>query len=154
MREASRLVFIQLALGLEHLRPGGTMIVLLHKVESWNTVTLLRRFSQFSSVRVFKPKAGHAKRSSFYMIVTNTQSQHGNAIPAAPRWKAIWKAANFGSDEEYQAILDGNEPTVEEMLCEFGAGLAERGREAWKVQADALAKSPFIKNFRADQNRS
>ncbi|KAK1466476.1 hypothetical protein CTAM01_17013 [Colletotrichum tamarilloi] len=32
-REACRLVSTQLALGLEHTEPGGTMIILLHKLE-------------------------------------------------------------------------------------------------------------------------
>lgn len=32
-REPARLKTTQLALGLEHIKPGGTMIVLFHKVE-------------------------------------------------------------------------------------------------------------------------
>src|SRR2546423_6558730 len=38
MREARRLAVTQLAIGLEHLRIGGTMVVLLHKVEATDTV--------------------------------------------------------------------------------------------------------------------
>jgi 23S rRNA U2552 (ribose-2'-O)-methylase RlmE/FtsJ len=81
-REPARLKTTQLALGLEHIRPGGTMIVLFHKVESWDTVCFLRRFSKFSSVQLYKPTAGHAKRSSFYMVATNVKRQDPEAILA------------------------------------------------------------------------
>jgi hypothetical protein len=55
----------QLALGLEHLNPGGTMIVSLHKPEKPETAELLRQFHCFSSVQLFKPPKAHANRSSF-----------------------------------------------------------------------------------------
>jgi len=55
MREARRLAVTQLAIGLEHVKIGGTMVVLLHKVEATDTVSLLYRFSKFSSVKLFKP---------------------------------------------------------------------------------------------------
>lgn len=67
-REVQRLQHSQLALGLERVREGGTMVVLLHKVESWDSVQMLYTFRRFSRVRVFKPRVGHTKRSSFYMI--------------------------------------------------------------------------------------
>ncbi|KAH7112371.1 hypothetical protein EDB81DRAFT_953665 [Dactylonectria macrodidyma] len=109
-REARRLVTTQLALGLEHVKEGGTMIVLFHKVEAWGTVAILRRFHKFASVRLFKPKSGHAKRSSFYMIATDIQSQHPEAVLAVVQWKNIWRAATFGSDEEYERTLRDGEP--------------------------------------------
>ncbi|KAF3390698.1 hypothetical protein DPV78_011308 [Talaromyces pinophilus] len=37
-REPIRLLMSELVLDLEHLRPGGTMIFLLHKVDAWETV--------------------------------------------------------------------------------------------------------------------
>ena len=40
-REARRLAVSQLALGLEHVKPGGTMIMLLHRLELWYTVSLV-----------------------------------------------------------------------------------------------------------------
>ena len=64
-REAGRLIVMQLALGLEHIKSGGTMIVLLHKVEAPDTVSLLYTFSQFSSIKLFKHSKFHATRSSF-----------------------------------------------------------------------------------------
>ena len=78
-REARRLAASQLVLGLERVRPGGTMIVLLHRVELWTSVSLLYKFSRFSSLMLFKPTAGHAKRSSFYMVATKIDPQHPEA---------------------------------------------------------------------------
>lgn len=73
-RESCRLSFAQMVLGLERIKRGGTMVMLLHKLESWDAVLLLRTFSKFSSVGVYKPKHGHAKRSSFYMVAKNVDS--------------------------------------------------------------------------------
>ncbi|KAE8444544.1 hypothetical protein EG329_014468 [Mollisiaceae sp. DMI_Dod_QoI] len=53
--EASRLTLSQLILALQRIRQGGTLIMLLHKIEAWTTIELLYRFSQFASIEVFKP---------------------------------------------------------------------------------------------------
>ena len=89
-REPARLKFTQLALGLEHLRPGGKMLVLLQKVESWDMMSILKRFGEFSSVRLYKPTAGHKTRSSFYMIADDVQSRHAKAVHATDKRKAVW----------------------------------------------------------------
>ncbi|KAL1903846.1 hypothetical protein Sste5344_010439 [Sporothrix stenoceras] len=146
-REAIRLTSTQLALSLEHLRPGGTMVVLLHRVEDWKNFKLLRAFYAFSSVRLFKPQAGHAKRSSFYMVATNVQSQSAGAAQAIENWKKVWKEATFGTEEEwYEACSERDRDVdVDELLEQFGPTLISLGRSVWKVQADALAKAPFIR---------
>ncbi|KAI1204464.1 uncharacterized protein F4807DRAFT_447313 [Annulohypoxylon truncatum] len=143
-REAKRLSFTQLALGLEHLRPGGTMIVLLHKIEAWDNVNLIWKFHQFSSVRIVKPKRGHAKRSSFYMVATNIRSRHPQAIQEINNWKRVWKVATFGSDDEYERVLLEGNVGVNELLEEFGPKLIDHGTGIWRIQADALEKAPFI----------
>ncbi|KAI1641580.1 uncharacterized protein F4817DRAFT_52782 [Daldinia loculata] len=150
-REAKRLSVTQLALGLEHLRPGGTMVVLLHKLEAWDTANLLRIFHKFSTVKLLKPKSGHAKRSSFYMVATDVRSCHPQAVRAIDIWKAAWKAATFGSDEEYQRMLWNGELGAEQLLDDFGLELMALGKEIWKVQADALAKAPFIQHTSASR---
>ncbi|KAI1396123.1 FtsJ-like methyltransferase-domain-containing protein [Hypoxylon fuscum] len=145
-REARRLMVTQLALGLGHLQPGGTMVVLLHKLEKYDTANLVRTFSNFSSVRLFKPKSSHTIRSSFYMVATNVQSNHPEAIRAVESWKATWKAATFRTDEEYQQVLHRDEGSVGEILQEFGQEMVSLGRDIWKVQIDGLAKAPFIQD--------
>ncbi|CAI7593588.1 unnamed protein product [Penicillium glandicola] len=143
-REATRLAITQLALGLEHIRSGGTMIVLLHRLEAWNTVNLIRTFHKISSVRLFKPRKAHAKRSSFYMVATNIQSQNPEAIEAVKRWKRIWRSATFASDEEYGKVMLDEYSSVEALVEDFGPKLVKLGKAIWKTQASALAKAPFM----------
>jgi 23S rRNA U2552 (ribose-2'-O)-methylase RlmE/FtsJ len=143
-REATKLAITQLALGLQHLSPGGTMIVLLHRLEAWNTVNLIWMFHKISSVRLFKPKTAHTKRSSFYMIATKVESQNPEAIEAVKRWKRIWQVATFASDEEYSKVILDEDSSVETLLEDFGPELVKLGKPIWKIQADALADASFV----------
>jgi 23S rRNA U2552 (ribose-2'-O)-methylase RlmE/FtsJ len=145
-REASRLTAAQLAIGLEHLSPGGTIVILLHGVETPKWVRLLYTFDKFSSVQLFKPAKHHAKRSSFYMIARDVQSQHPEALSAVAAWKTQWKAATFGTDEEFQEVLRAEYFDVEKVLQDFGSELLRMGREVWAIQAQALSKAPWMKN--------
>jgi 23S rRNA U2552 (ribose-2'-O)-methylase RlmE/FtsJ len=144
-REARRLTITQLAIGLEHVQSGGTMIVLLHKVEAVDTVSLLYTFSKFSEVKLFKPTKHHAKRSSFYMIATKIQSQHREAVLAVEQWKRQWRIATFGTDSECEEEFGMACSEVERMLEEFGEELIRLGREVWATQSSALRKACFIK---------
>ncbi|TGJ85151.1 hypothetical protein E0Z10_g3611 [Xylaria hypoxylon] len=148
-REPARLTMTQLAISLEHMKPGGTMLVLLHKVESWKSVLILRTFCGFSDVKVFKPTRAHATRSSCYMVASNIQSQHEDAIRAIQRWKQLWKAATFGTEVEFGRLAVSLDPDVEDVLEDFGMRLVELGEEAWETQAHALAKAPFVRETRA-----
>jgi hypothetical protein len=98
-RQYTRLLMSQLILGFQHLRPGGTMIVLLHKLEAWDTVQVLYEFNKFSSVRLFKSKKSHAIRSAFYMIASNVQSQSDDALKVIAKWQNAWTLATFVLDE-------------------------------------------------------
>ncbi|KAK0658904.1 hypothetical protein QBC41DRAFT_287445 [Cercophora samala] len=144
-RESLRLQNSSLVLALEHLRPGGTLIVLLHKIEMWRIACFLQTMTTFSEVRVHKPKTGHTKRSSFYMIAKNVQSDSGEAKEAVQTWKNLWRIATFGTDEEVAQAVRESGPSAEELLAEFGPQLIKLGRSVWSTQANALAKAPFIK---------
>jgi len=144
-RQARRLTVTQLAIGLERVKVGGTMVVLLHKFEAADTVSLLYTFNKFASIKLFKPTRHHAKRSSFYMVATNIQSQHCEAVLAVERWKRQWKVATFGTDVEYKEELRVECLHAEEVLEEFGSELVRLGREVWGIQVRALEKAPFIK---------
>lgn len=67
--EARRLSVTQLALGLGHLRPGGTMVVLLHRLEGLITSELLYLFRQFpqSSCGRLPPLAARRNISSWFI---------------------------------------------------------------------------------------
>jgi len=80
--EQSRLFNSQLLIALQKVRVGGTIIALLHKAHKWRTFALLRQFSKFSDIVVFKPKKFHAEKSSFYMVAKNVRSQSREATDA------------------------------------------------------------------------
>jgi 23S rRNA U2552 (ribose-2'-O)-methylase RlmE/FtsJ len=145
-RQARRLTVSQLAIGLRHVKIGGTMVVLLHKVEALNTATLLHSFSKFSTVTLFKPTKHHAKRSSFYMVATDVHNDHPEAVLAMTSWKTQWRVATFGPDEEYDEGLQNWESDANTLIDEFGGQLVQMGREIWATQARALEKAPFIRN--------
>ncbi len=129
--EATRLTLTQLILALEHLKPGGTMVVLLHRLEAPDTVQLLYAFDKFSTVRLFKPAFFHAERSSCYMVATDVRAQSHEACLAIERWKRVWKFATFElemGDEEYLAAVNEDCPGVEEILQDFGPKLVCLGR--------------------------
>ncbi|TKA74652.1 hypothetical protein B0A55_07964 [Friedmanniomyces simplex] len=144
-REATRLAVTQLALGLEHLTPGGTMVVLLHKVEAWNTIRLLSKFKQCASIKLFKPTRAHAKRSSFYMVATQVESRCPQAAEAIVEWQRMWKIATFGTDQELDETIRASEADVEDVLTKFGPDIISMGRRVWGIQTEALAKAPFMK---------
>lgn len=144
-REETRLQACQLALGLQQLHPGGSMIVLLHHLESWNTLNIVRRFRQFSDVQLFKPRKAHTRRSSFYMIATSVQSRQSEATEAVQYWKSSWRAATFGTEQECLDILKKYGPDPETLLQDFGQTLVEIGKDIWQSQATGLAEAPFIK---------
>lgn len=143
-REARRLILTQLALGLEHTRPGGSMIILLHKVEAPASARLLYTFEQFASVQLFKHTRFHAKRSSFYMLATNIRKDCLEATTAIREWKRMWDIATFGTDEEYREMLCMDDQDADLFVKEFGPRLAVLGKHVWEIQGDALAKAPFL----------
>ncbi|KAE8130850.1 hypothetical protein BDV38DRAFT_291190 [Aspergillus pseudotamarii] len=144
-REATRLTLTQLALGLEHVKPGGTLIVLLHKVEALDTVQLLYTFASFSSIQLYKHDRFHAKRSSFYLIATNIRSDGLEAATAVKEWKRLWDIATFGTDDMYHQTRHRCGPDTDLILEDFGPRLAMMGKHVWEIQAKALASAPFLK---------
>lgn len=142
-REAHRLKASQLAISLERAKPGASMIVLMHKAETWNSLSLFYKFSKFSEVRLFKPETEHQHRSSFYMIATNIQSQSEAAKDAVNQWKAEWKTATFGTDDEYNRQCKSNALDVNQVLEEFGESWVDLSREVWARQIKGLEKKSF-----------
>lgn len=137
-RERVRLMYTQLALALEHVKPGGSMLVLMRKIEAWDSILVLRRFSMFSNVRLYKPACAHAKTSSYYMVATNIESRHKEAINSVLMWKRFWKAATFDTEAQFTHLFESLSPYVDEVLEDFGPTLACLGKESWQIQANAL----------------
>ncbi|KAI3392750.1 hypothetical protein diail_5229 [Diaporthe ilicicola] len=144
-REAHRLKASQLAIALARVKPGGSLIVLMHKAETWNSLCLFYKFSKFSKVRLFKPEVEHQHRSSFYMIATSIDSQSEAAQKAVKQWTTEWKTATFGNDEEYIKECRDNALDVDEVLKEFGKSWVDLCREVWARQIKGLERKSFTK---------
>lgn len=145
-QEALRLTVSQLILALQRIRTGGTLVMLLHKIEVWDTTELLHLFSRFSSIWLFKPWRKHAIRSSFYLVATDVRPETSAAKSAVETWKRAWQRATFGGEEGTgEKKTMAGEAYVQSVLDQFGRRLIELGRPIWEIQADALSKVDFIK---------
>jgi hypothetical protein len=119
---------------MNRIKPGGTMIMLYHKVEAWRTTHLMHTLSLFSKVRLYKPKTSHQPRNSFYLIATDVQPGNAEARRAVARWKRAWRRTSFwgsklAEDDEGEdpAVVDGGD-RVEGILEVFGERLIQLGR--------------------------
>lgn len=93
--EATRLTNAQWILGLQRIKPGGTLIILLHKLDTFHSMMLVRSFCAFATVELFKPKRSDALRSSFYMVAKDVQPHSADAEVALTRYKSFWYNATF-----------------------------------------------------------
>ena len=144
-REVTRLLVAQLILGLQRIKTGGTFIILLHKVDTWDSLSLLKTFDTFSTVELFKPRKIHSARSSFYLVAKKVQPNSDEAKKAVDNWKAQWLRTTFAGDD--CTGLDLEEPTAEEVqrtLETYGQRLRELGKPLWSIQLEAMKKSPFM----------
>lgn len=129
MPPCNRLLFVgikssQLILALERIRHGGTLVILLHKIEALDTMELLYLFSQFSDIEVFKPLRKHAIRSTFYLIAKNVQPSVESARVAVIAWKKAWWNATFGGEQGVGAQrLDKDDKYAQAIIDSFGNSL-------------------------------
>ena len=144
-KEATRLTIGQLILALQRIRVGGTLIILLHKVDSWYSVNVIRAFDKFSKVQLFKPLKAHRMRSSFYLIAKQVQPQHPEAVRMVHEWKRAWYNATFESQESHiiEEMYESKQE-VSTIIEEFGPRLMELGHPIWAIQAGALKEASFM----------
>jgi hypothetical protein len=142
-----RLATSQLVFALQRLRNQGSLVLVMHKPESFDTAEIIRTFIKCSRVRLFKSKRKHAITSSFYIVATEVNTQSEEMRLAVVKWKRQWEAATFQPDQEPSDCLRASEDQVREMLAEFGPQLIDLATPLWKAQADALRVSPFLKEL-------
>jgi 23S rRNA U2552 (ribose-2'-O)-methylase RlmE/FtsJ len=142
--EVTRLACSQMILAVQRIAVSGTIIMLLHKIDSFAAAFILYTFSKFAEVTTFKPARKHGTRSSFYMIAKNVQPQHPAAVTALDDWKDSWWKATFGGEEGTGEVKeDLPQSRVREILEEFGNRLLEMGRPIWRIQADNLSLTDY-----------
>ncbi|KAF5610985.1 methyltransferase family [Fusarium subglutinans] len=152
-REATRLTLTQTALGLEHLKNGGTMVILMHKLDSWRSFDLIHQFSKMATVKLYKHHKHHKIRSSFYLVAKNIQAESAFAKEMVAMWKQTYKIATFGTDEEYAEMHRVTRETALVDLEKFGESYIAMGKKIWKTQADGLEKAPFLKKHTKEQSK-
>ena len=128
-REAGRLTYSQLLFAIQRIKPGGTLIILLHKVEMWKTIKLLNKFDQIAQIELFKPVAGHRTRSSFYLVTKNVQPRKAVALATVAEWKQPWKNATFSGSVEMDEVDEENSRLFES----FGERLIELCNPIWEI---------------------
>ena len=144
--EANRLTTSQLILALQRIRHGGTLIMLLHKIERFESMELLYTFSQFSDIEVFKPKKKHAIRSTFYLIARNVKPSAEAGRVAVAAWKKSWWNATFGGELGMGAArLQVDDEYAQGAIESFGLRLTTLARPVWRIQADGLSRSDFAR---------
>lgn len=144
-REPIRLSTTQLSIGMQHLRSGGTIVMLLHKSDALWTFSLIYTFSKFAAIQLFKPRPFHAMSSSFYLVATNIQTTQPEAISAIDKWKKLWTAATFEDDEGFGNVLGMHHSDPQTMLDEFGSDFVKLAIPVWAVQAEKLAKTSWTR---------
>ncbi|KAI8937752.1 hypothetical protein NX059_005452 [Plenodomus lindquistii] len=143
-REAWRLLTSQLVVALQRITQDGTVVVLLHKPDAWDTVALLHTLSKFSTLELFKPQKKHAIKSSFYVVAKNVQSNSTALDMAVDSWKKEWQIATFSTDVEYTENRRKYDNTVWNVLKSFGDRLVSLAEPVWRIQSNALLHAPFM----------
>ena len=158
--EATRLICSQLLIALQHVTVGGSMVILLHKIDRWDTVLTLRAFDRFASIALFKPLAAHKARGSFYLVAKKIQPDHEGARIAIQHWTKSWKDATLhtctgeGRDDaapEYGGEDKALGQQVTEVIDDFGERLIMLGENTCKIQTEAIKDSPWFKEMKTDK---
>lgn len=148
--EAFRLRLAQLVFGLKRMKKGGTFVLLLHRIDSFENLSLLKAFEKFSKVQVYKPTTNFAYTTSFYLIAKDVQRGHEVAQGLIEEWKVMWQKATFGVGE-VNLPAEASRETVRRALEEYGPRLVELGDRIWAIQAESLSKAAYLQP-RSQQN--
>ncbi|RDW71978.1 hypothetical protein BP5796_08012 [Coleophoma crateriformis] len=142
--ETLRLNCSQLILALQRVHTHGTLVMLLHKVDYWDSLHLIYSFSKFADVSLFKPCRAFKARGSFYMIAKNIRPEDPAAQEVIRSWKEMWWRATCGEGQDLKPVVtEHKKEYVLKVLEEFGERFIELARPVWKIQADGLSKTAY-----------
>jgi 23S rRNA U2552 (ribose-2'-O)-methylase RlmE/FtsJ len=150
--EGLRLRASELVLALQRIKSRGTFVMLLHHMNTWETVQILHDFQSFATVQVKKPTTSHKASSSFYMIAEDVRPTDAAAMAFVAKWKKTWTVATFEIDksgdkvdaiDSVPASLDihsvkTTDGEVRGLLEAFGPTLIEMGTPVWETQMEGL----------------
>jgi 23S rRNA U2552 (ribose-2'-O)-methylase RlmE/FtsJ len=148
--EGSRLTISQLVFAINRLKPGGSLVLLLHRVESWDTVCILHAFNEFSGIQLFKHPKFHAITSSFYLVARNINLEHDAVKHSLSYWRDLWKYLTFKDFKNIplpsSRFYEAKNTFVRELRDEFGPRFLEIARPLWEIQIKALQGASFTKS--------
>ncbi|KAI5808635.1 hypothetical protein DFH27DRAFT_522059 [Peziza echinospora] len=137
--DPARLIISQTIWALTFVKPGGSVLILLHRLEKWNTFITVYRFSKFANVRLFKPKTAFGTKSSFYLVGTNIQPENEVCKSWVEEMRQNWYTMTFGGENGFGAEVEaGAGLEVEEVLKDWGEAYVELARNIWQIQNEAL----------------
>ncbi|KAJ5471953.1 hypothetical protein N7539_008522 [Penicillium diatomitis] len=146
--ESRRLTVSQLVFAMNRLKLGGSLILLLQRIESWDTVCILHAFNEFSTIQLYKHPKAHAIKSSFYLVAKNVNLDHDAAKESIAYWKALWKYLTFKESRPIalpeSKLYRSDDASVRILREKFGPKFLNIAQPIWEIQAEALRKAPFI----------
>lgn len=152
--EPVRLTCAQLYMSLKRIRPGGTLVALLHRINTVRSFKIIHLFYKFSQVQLFKPAKSHKMKSSFYLVAKNIRPDEKAYAEAMTHFRQLWDHATYGTGNESQVDFcmewELSKKSLQPEIAEFGATFIELARPIWKIQEDALGKASFLKNEISD----
>lgn len=120
-------------------------MILLHRIDSYENMVLLRNFEQFARVEVWKPERSYAQSSSFYLIAKEVKVGHAVAVQVVEKWKGVWQTITFGGDGGTgTSPEEPSDERVVQALEVYGAHFVELGAPVWQIQARGLAKATYL----------
>ncbi|EPS25814.1 hypothetical protein PDE_00750 [Penicillium oxalicum 114-2] len=143
--ESSRLTSAQLIIAMQRLKPGGTLVMLLHQVYSPATVRILAAFNKFANISLFKPTVSHRNRSSFYLIAKNVEPASGEGQIFLKNHQIKWMrqtAESFDLEVPEDEFEEDEEP-MDEIMDTFGDELLQLSEPLWEIQIEAMKKLFF-----------
>ena len=143
-REALRLRLSQLVFGFERIKKGGTFMILLHRIDSWENFMLLHNLEEFSEIQVHKPRERHGESSSFYLVAKNVEPDNPTVATMLKEWKASWRQATFGGKEGTGELPEGpDNDAIATAFRKFGERLMKLGSPIWHTQAEVSHARSF-----------
>ncbi|KAL3470294.1 hypothetical protein BJX99DRAFT_267547 [Aspergillus californicus] len=146
--EGERLKLAQLVFAFNRLKSGGSLVLLLHKIEYWQTAQLFYVFSKFADIQVFKPTTSHGIKSSFYMVAKNINLDADVATSALSYWRDKWAYLTFHEFTDIQEPrvekVEGDPDVVRELIETFGDQFLGLALPVWEAQFNALRASTWI----------
>ena len=135
------------------MKSGGTLIMLLHNIGSYETFKILSVFDKIAEIQLFKPVSAHQKNSGFYLVAQSVQPGLPEAVAAVNEWKKVWKDLTFPvldphgqQDPPKHADEAERMEAVHELLGNFTERVIDLAKPIWKMQTEALENCRWTKN--------